>query len=446
MKYEVFKSIIPELLKCKEDKFRYDGDLSLLFFKKDDYWVQRIPNIYYGFVVKENGTIIPSYPHLNNYKENRLEFALTNAYNEDKHNGTNLALGKFDGEIIKRTRTVPNSQDFPVTIFSNDDLNQIKDENIKKKIFDIRKEMVSKYPEYYINMGNFEFVGLKTQVVVKDILGDKIEKMFNSFPEYMFFFELVGKINPIIIEGTAEYGMYDFDKDLILIDILHIKTNVFVSREKKEFMAKHINLNIVEKTMSFNNPDEVKCLISKIKENADINKQEGYVLKFENTRIKIKSDMVLSAARRSVAIMKGYIYPDDLNEYMSKIITTDALKHPNKFDELINEISMEAKIDYPNELVDNNKYIIMKKVAIKMAIFLADDIIKEKDWKNNKDELFRFMNLEIPKRFKPLQKYMDFNLEQSTKDMKLKKRLKHRRVEIFKKVSGYCFLNFLKGK
>ena len=446
MDYEEFKGVIPELLKCKENKFRHDSTLSLLFFKKDNYWVQRIPNIYYGFVIKDNGTIIPSYPHLNNYREDRIEFRLCNAYTEDKLNGTNIAIAKIDGKIMIRTRGIPDSQDFPVTIFKNDELDMITDKKIKKKIFDIRKDMVSRYPEYYINMGNFDFIALKTQVVVNDILKDKIEKMFDAFPEYMFFFELVGKINPIIIEGTAEYGMYDFDKDMILIDILDMEKNIFASRDKKEYLAKYFALNIVEETMTFINMNEVKKSVDKIRQNADENKQEGYVLKFNDTRIKIKSDLVLSAARRSIAIMKGYIYPDDLNEYMSKVITSDALRHPDKFNELVDEVSMEAKTDYPDELVNNNRYTIMKKITIQMAIFLVDDIMKEKDWKNNKDELFRYMNLEIPKRFKPLQKYMDFNLEQATKDMKLKKRLKHRRTEIFKKVSKYCFQNFLKGK
>lgn len=435
MNFDEFKKVIPELLKCKETQFRHDSTLSLLFYKKDNYWIQRIPNIYYGYIILENGIIVPSYPHLNNYKEERL--STNTGYIEEKENGTNIGLAKINNVEYIRTRSIPNSKDFPITIFNSEELNRISDVNINKKIKEIRGYIMNKYPHYYINVGEYDFVGLKTQVVVDDILGKKKQKIFESYPNYMFFFELVGDINPIILEGTAEYGMYEFDRDLILIDILNINENSFICREEKEIIAKKMDLNLVKKIMEFTSQKGIIDAIDVIKINADINKLEGYVLKFKDTRIKIKSDMVLSSARRSIAIMKGYIYPDDLNEYMSKVITIDALKHPDKFDELINEVSMEAKTDYPDEIVDKHKKDIMKKVSTQMAIFLADDIMKEQKWRN-KHEMFSHMNQEIPKRFKPLSQYMDYELELITGDKKLKNRLRKNRTDIFKRVAKFC--------
>ena len=226
---------IKKILDCKETKIKFKKDNYSLFFsrkQKYNFWIQRIENKHYGLVVDFEGNVIPSYPHLHNINTEWLN--IENCYAEEKVNGTNVGIAKINDKIIIRTRMSPFPSDFPIPTFFNRTLNEIKDIKVKEELLNLRKEITEKYKPWYVLEGDGTYTGLKVVDCVKDILGEILFQMFKKYPDYMFFFELLGKINPILVEGEAKYGRYDFDYKLILFDILDIKNNKFLEPAKNK--------------------------------------------------------------------------------------------------------------------------------------------------------------------------------------------------------------------
>ena len=128
----------------------------------------------------------------------------------------------------------------------------------------------------------------------------------------------------------------------------------------------------------------------------------------------------------------------DIYNYVGKVVSADCLKRPEEFDYLVEQIQAEAKVDYPSEIVEKQKDYIQELISEQMAIFVADAIMSEKTFKD-KGELFRYINLELPKRFYPLKSYIDFEVEKKTEDIKLRKKMQERRKDIMKPVVRFCF-------
>lgn len=431
------------LLNCDTTKCKIKlGDDSYLFTKdkKDGYWINRRENREYGLVITSDGTVVWGYPHLINIKDS-TELKLNKYILELKLNGTNVIVSKYNDKIIMRTRMSLNSE-FPVPTFWNNNINGIQDKEIQKRLLDMRNEMICKYPQYYIFEAYGEYVGLKYQKVIEDILPIKI--ITDTYSKYVFYFELFGKLNPIVIDDKFIYGVYIEDYDIVLFDIFDKESQTFLHRYLKEGIADTLKLKLVPVLYNFSNVDDLRKAIPHLKEEADRNLIEGMVLKpisdtiYGEDIIKVKGEIVLNSARRLEAVLKGFIMLNDLYNYISKVVSSESLKAPEKFNEIVELVGMEAVADnYSEEIVAKNKKDIQKRIAYQMAVLVADQIIKEHKFETS-DELYRFINLELPKRFEPLRDYIDYELEKSTEDKKLKEKMKRRRVELFSKVAKYC--------
>lgn len=430
------------LLASEDKKIKLKFQTSNLFFTKEEkdgksYFIQRKENAMYGHVFYD-GTWIKSYPHLNNIKDGTI-LSIESSILEEKLNGTNIGICKvntFTGPIsIVRTRMTPFPTEFPIPTFWNSTINGMINKEISKKLLSLREEMLTKYPELYIVAGDGEYVGLKVQEVVNHILN--VKQIQNTYHDYMFFFELIGKINPIIVDSEVEFGLYDFDYEMVLIDIYDNIHNKFVDREHKEEIASVLKLEIVPIMFSFSTIEELQKSITSIKETATLHKLEGYVLKNGSETIKVKPDIILQSAYRLNSIMKGYIYTPDLLNYISKTVTAEHLSKPEEFDNLIELIAEEAKADYSEDIVSKNTNQIRKHVSVTMGILVADKILKSHKFISN-DELFRYLNINIPIHFAPLKSYIDYELEKNTEDKEIRERMKNRRKHFFGQIANYC--------
>lgn len=213
--------------------------------------------------------------------------------------------------------------------------------------------MLAKYPQWYLFEADGEYVGLKIQEVVNSILDVNHITSYNN--DYVFYFELVGKINPIIIDSEMKYGLYDKDYDIILFDIMNKKTQTFLDRKEKELVAEILGIKLVSLQFTFNDIESLKKSISFIKSEADVHLSEGFVLKNSKEIVKVKSDVVLQNAYRLNAMMKGYIDLNDMYNYISKTVSAEYLKRPDEFDNLVELVQIEAMADYPEEIVNKQK-------------------------------------------------------------------------------------------
>jgi len=402
------------------------------------YYVQRSENDVYGMVFYE-GTWLHSYPHLRNIRDS-TRFTLESSYLEEKLNGTHVVIGRYqlgdrDHIDVIRTRMSPFPTEFPVSAFWNSNIEGLVRKDISKRILDTRTEMLAKHPDWFIFAGDGEYVGLRVQEVVKSLVN--VDKILSAYHDYNFHFELVGKVNPIIVDSEFEFGMYDFDAKLILIDIFHKDYRRFVSRDVKEAVAKDLNLEIVPVKFNFDTVENLRFAIDSIRKEAEENKIEGYVIKNSTEIVKLKPSIILQSAYRLNAISKGRIFTPDLVDYIGKIVTLEYLSDPEDFDKLVMLIAEEARADYTGEIVDKNLIKIRKILAHEMALMVSIQIMEERKF-GSKDEMFRFINTELPKRFKPLKSYIDFEIEKTTTDKALSKRMKRRRKDLMKKVTKHC--------
>lgn len=407
--------------------------------KTNEHWVQRIENEMYGVVITYGGQVIPSYPHLRNFLEDK--FKLQRCIAETKMNGTNIAICEPYSDTIIRTRTRLNPTDFPVPTYFNETINNICDDKIRDRLKSDRDYVLKKYPDWFLNECDCEYIGLKpVQVarhIFKDSLFDKKSDASKSLSRYCYFFELMGKINPIIVEGEVKYGQYDFDYKMILFDVWDMQEYRFLNRDEKSKLAAEYNLELVEQLFKFDTKEDTIKAVEMLRKYSDEHLIEGFVVKDDKTRIKVKSEKVLSEARRSLAIMKGRIHIDDMLNYVAKVVSAEYLKKPDEFNTLVDMMMTEALADYPKKIVNYKKPVIQQFIADKMAIFAVDEIMNEKKW-SDKAEMFRYINTELPLRFKPLKDYIDYETEKNTEDKKLRKEMKKRRTLLFGKITTFC--------
>jgi len=426
----------------KEEKVIFDKHsmfFSRMPYLNSEYWIQRRENKLYGWAFFDN-IWIPSYPHLHNIKET-TKLTIEDSILELKANGTNICIGRFksgttgaDFNVI-RTRMSPFSEEFPIPTFWNETIDNLKNKQISERLSHLRTEMLTKYPNWFVYAGDGEYVGLKVKEVVHHILD--VEKIITYNTEYSFYFELCGKINPIIIDSEVTFGLYEFDYKMYLFDIYDRVNNKFFSRKEKEEIALDLNLEIIPIQFSFNSISNLMNAIEFIKASAEKLQIDGFVLKNGCEMVKVKPKTVLDSAYRLNSMLKGFIYLPDLLNYISKVVTVEALKHPEEYDNIVEQIVEEAKSDYSEEIVKNNYNEIQKRIAHYMAILTAEQIMQEKTF-TSIGEMFTFMNIEIPKRFVPLNKYMNFELEKTTEDKELRDKLKRKRTDMFSKVAKYC--------
>ena len=408
------------------------------------YYVQRTENEHYGMVFFE-GMWFYSYPHLKNIRDS-TKFTLESCNLEEKVNGTNIGVGRYKtntGGIVDiiRTRMSPFPIEFPLPTFWNSTIEGMIRKDIAERILEIRSDVLARHPNWFICAGDCEYVGLKVQEVVRSILD--VEKILDTYPDHNFHFELVGKVNPIIIDSELEFGMYDFDVQLILIDIFDKRSRSFVNRDEKEQMAKELSLKITPVKFSFRTIEDLRESIAGIKKYAETHKIEGFVIKNNAEMVKVKPDVILQSAYRLNSIMKGRIFTPDIVDYISKVVTLEYLSQPEDFDKLVDLISEEARADYTGEMVTNNIIKIRKILAHEMALMVTVKILEEQTF-HSKDEMFRFINTELPKRFEPLKSYIDFEAEKTTTDKALAKKMKNRRKDLMRKITKYCLKNWEK--
>jgi len=436
---------IEQILKnsVKKDEKMIFNNHSVFFSKKpylnSEYWIQRRENELYGWVLFDN-TWILSYPHLTNIKDT-TNLSIESSILELKENGTNICIGRYKNNItgidfdVIRTRTSPFPEEFPIPTFWNETINSMKNKQLSEKLLQLRTEMLSKYPKWFINSGDGEYIGLRVQEVVHNIIDVNKTVSFNH--NYNFYFELCGRINPIIIDSEITFGLHDFDYKMILFDIYDRTNNKFLSRQEKEDIAKKLNLEIIPIQFVFTSISKLREAIDFIKASAEAQKIDGFVLKNGNEMIKVKPQTILESAYRLNSMLKGHIYLPDLLNYISKVVTADALKRPEEYNNIVEQIVEEARSDYSEEIVNNGYHEIQRRIAHYMAILTAEQIMQEKTF-SSIGEMFTFLNLEIPKRFVPLNKYMNFELEKTTDDKDLRDKLKRKRTDIFSKVAKYC--------
>ncbi|MCK4665596.1 hypothetical protein KAU33_02535 [Candidatus Dependentiae bacterium] len=422
---------------------RIDFNGKILRFTKEvheniTYYVQRSENELYGMVFY-NGLWIYSYPHMKNIRDS-TEFTLESCNLEEKVNGTHVSVGRYlnsGGNKIDvvRTRMSPFPTEFPVPAFWNSTIDGMVRKDIAARITENRKDMLERHPDWYINAGEGEYVGLKVQEVVRKLID--VEEILDTHPEYNFHFELIGKCNPIIIDSELEFGMYGFDIKLILIDIFDKRIRAFVDRNTKEEIAEELSLTIIPVKFSFSTIKDLRYSIAGIKKYAETHKIEGFVIKNGAEMVKIKPDAILQSAYRLNSIMKGHLFTPDLVDYIAKIVTLEYLSQPEDFDKLVDLIAGEARADYTGEIVLKNMGRIRKILAHEMALMVTVQILEEQEF-GSRDEMFRFINTELPKRFEPLKSYIDFEVEKTTTDKALAKRMKRRRKDLMRKVTKYC--------
>lgn len=441
------KDLEKVLLSMEDYIIRIDFNGKILRFTKEkndngEYYVQRSENDLYGMVFY-NGIWLHSYPHLKNIRE-RTKFTLEECILEEKINGTNIGVGRYldcNGNALDviRTRMNPFPVEFPVTAFWNSNIDGMIHRDIADRIGVIRSEMLEKHPEWFIFAGDGEYVGLRVQEVVKSIVD--VETILSTYPDYNFHFELIGKVNPIIIDSEFEFGVYDFDVKLILIDIFDKPNRKFIDRYRKEEIAYELSLDLIPVRFNFATIENLRNSIDEIKRIATEHGIEGFVIKNNAEIVKIKPDIILKSAYRINAIMKGHVYTPDLVDYISKIVTLEYLSEPEDFDNLVMLIAEEARADYTEEIVSKNMIRIRKILAHEMALMIVVQLMEEREF-GSKEEMFRYLNTEIPKRFEPLRSYIDFEVEKTTTDKALAKRMKKRRKDLMRKVTKYCIKNW----
>ena len=420
----------------------FNDKIILRFTKEvhDDitYYVQRTENEHYGMVFFK-GIWIFSYPHLRNIRDS-TKFTLETCNLEEKVNGTHISVGRYltlegDNLDVIRTRMSPFPTEFPVPAFWNSTIDGMIHKEIAKRVLEKRNDMLARHPDWYIYAGEGEYVGLKVQEVVRGLIN--VEEILDAHPNHNFHFELVGACNPIIIDSELEFGTYDFDVKLILLDIFDKRTRTFLNRNDKEQMAKDLSLSIIPVRFSFRTIEDLRYSIAGIKKYAETYKIEGFVIKNDAEMVKLKPDVILQSAYRINAIMKGHIFTPDLVDYISKIVTMEYLSQPEDFDKLVELIGDEARADYTGDIVSKNMNRIRKILAHEMALMVTVKIMEERTFPS-KDEMFQYINIEIPKRFEPLKSYIDFEVEKTTTDKALAKRMKRRRKDLMRKVTKYC--------
>jgi len=441
------KEVEDFLLSMEDYIVRVDFNGKILRFTKEKhdeltYYVQRKENDLYG-IVFFNGVWLHSYPHLSNIRDS-TKFTLEECILEEKANGTQINVGRYsfpngnDLDII-RTRMHPFPVEFPVPAFWNSNIDGLVRRDIADRISAIRTEMIEKHPDWFIFAGEGEYVGIKVRKVVNSIID--VEKILDAYPDYNFHFELIGKINPIIIDSEFEFGIYDFDMGLILIDIFDKPNRKFVNRSTKENMAKELSLDLIPVRFNFKTIDDLRYSMAGVKKLAIDYGIEGFVIKNTVEMVKLKPDVILESAYRRNSIIKGRIFTPDLLDYISKVVTMEYLSQPEDFDKLVMLISEEARADYTGEMVDKNLGRIRKILANEMALMVAVKILEEREFAS-RDEMFRYLNTEIPKRFVPLKSYIDFEAEKSTTNKALAKSMKRRRKDLMRKVTKYCLRNW----
>lgn len=329
-------------------RFRIDGKLCMFVKRKItingreiEGWHQTLQNELYGWFFAAD-LIIPSYMHLRNYRPRDFD-EIRGAIAEHKYNGTNLQIAYLPelDYVLLRTRMAVAPDKFIVPSLSD------------KKLIQLRKKVLEEYSNaYHVDEG---VVFLKMDFIRK-LLKERYPRVLdpNYIRGYHLFFELYGFMNPIIIDKEAEFGMYDVPLDIVLIDVLRLDDYVFLSRDEREALATKLEVRCPEVIATVSNPS----VVSQLKKYADEHKIEGFVLKKGGQRIKLKSDVVLSLARREQAIQKGIVLDEDIMAYIEK---ASGYTSASQLSHLVESVMHEAEADYPPEITARNyKYILVK--------------------------------------------------------------------------------------
>ena len=427
---------------CRVDFLGKEVKLILVKRKKPKPYVINVSqNELFGLAyVPEVDEVVPGYPHLSNWRHDKVP---RDALVEVKLNGTNIGLTVLENEEkLIRTRQSLFSPEFPVMLYSESFLKQLKGPEGKKiadKFRKLRSEVFSKYSDLYRVVGDYEYVYLKSEEALKLVLPESFwEKNRDILKKHIVFGELVGRINPIQVDENASIGIYSFDLDYYVFDILDKSTFTFLPRESKVELCNKLGLKVV-KEYSISEPtlDSLRMLALQINE-------EGFVMKLGvslNSRWKIKSEQVLEFARRGWAIQKGLILLEDLMNAINRGL--EAVGREAHVDTLFEVVQEELKTDYPIEVVKRNYRRIRESCAIELAKIVAleeaERMVREG---KSKSEIFRELNIVLPKKLPWLREWIDFKTEKAlrkrgNKDKKRIEALKRRRKRIIQPVISY---------
>ncbi len=416
-----------------------------------DYFIQRIQNKFYGWVfakVSDEFIVVPGYPHLKNIKEENI-LEIINGYAELKENGTNTGLMWLPKHkyLVVRTRMTFLNPSFPVMLFSEKWLSELgkteKGREAASRFREEREKILKKYPNWFVSTEDKYYVRINARKAVKDILNEKYPLLLKSSEGLLFlsrnmvFLELIGRINPIQVDPECKVGMYNFDYDLVLIDILNLRNYKWFPRLEKEKVAERFNLRLVKKWIVFGG-NRLKDAIDKLREESLASLREGFVVKqdFTGLRVKVKHEQILRHGRILGAVAKGEILPEDLEEYIDRAVQSVKF-NPEEIETAFIQALEEAKTDYPEEVVLRNEELIKEKIMILFAQLEALKKTRELLKKNkSKREILRELNFQLPRTLPFLKGYLSLNKERIVKGEE-RKRLKRKRMKIMKPVVNF---------
>ena len=96
--------ILPTLAQWGSSRIELDDAGTFLYRSDKDYYINVHPTWFYGYVVFRDGTVLPSYPHLENFRGKFEKILPMNLYSEEKLNGTNIGICRIKNTVFVRTR------------------------------------------------------------------------------------------------------------------------------------------------------------------------------------------------------------------------------------------------------------------------------------------------------------------------------------------------------
>jgi hypothetical protein len=318
------------------------NDKEVVFIRRDienDYYyvnILEIPEELKGLIIYKNNIVL-NYPKIHNI------FSLEPGYvYQEKYNGTNLGLFKFNNQISYRTRGSLNPSEVYNEIMSsianNNDViipfSKTETEKIKKKFRPIFETCLKK--EYLKEDGYLDMKNIMNHLLTN--YGDEIEKMLNTYS--VLFGELVSACNPIIVDFELKRGIYDnIDPDLVLFDVGYVDENgdyylIYDFETRKIKHAKLYNFTAL--------PDNI----------------EGFVLKSPNGYFKYKPEDVLKYAR-IVAELQTNPY-DYFSRVISKLYQEGSIFSPSDEEELkvlISRVKEETHVNGFDEIIVEILYV-----------------------------------------------------------------------------------------
>ena len=312
-----------------------------------EYTIQRIPNFALGLAyVPGEDAFALNYPHIDNVRKDALP-AVSNAWIQEKTNGTNLGIVRAGRRVIHRTRGTLE----PEKVINDINSAVLQGKNtivgVQERVFErfraryepILSEGIER--GYVDDFGNFNIGRVAKEA------SSAFGPSFDSMPSLMgVFMEACSKFNPICVNESVNVGIYlDIPEPFMLVvfDVISREgdgsmtfwgadtLDQFVVNQKNILVAKGSRLSL-------------DLLDSGLRET----REEGFVVKSPNGYWKFKRADVLAWERtvghlpNILSYSVSHIFEQQFSFHESEILA-GALKRPTLKEEVVAAAWSEAE-------------------------------------------------------------------------------------------------------